>query len=312
MVGGSYGGGIQLVTAATDCRVDAIVPTIAWHSLATSLDKAEHRQVRMVGAPDQPVHLRPRRPGGHRRLPRRAARPGPSPRPRPPGSSPGARPVWSTGSPCPTLFVQGTVDTLFTLQEARRQLQVLRARASTTSMLWFCGGHGVCLTDPGDAAAARAGHAGLAEAVRATRHLGTHRARVPVRRPERHRPTPHPPTHCRHPAVHRDRLGHTGPGVDGRVGSAHLDTRRTRSSAPWWHRSRPAPATNAVDVPVPVPPVRGGRRCPAAGRSPTTGRSRPTTGPPGCSPSWWTPRPGWCWATRSPRSTSPSTGTTTR
>src|SRR6202012_4520712 len=41
MVGGSYGGGIQLVTAATDCRVDAIVPTIAWNSLLTSLDKAD-------------------------------------------------------------------------------------------------------------------------------------------------------------------------------------------------------------------------------------------------------------------------------
>ncbi len=40
MVGGSYGGGIQLVAAATDCRIDAIVPTIAWHSLVTSLDKA--------------------------------------------------------------------------------------------------------------------------------------------------------------------------------------------------------------------------------------------------------------------------------
>ena len=42
MVGGSYGGGIQLVTAAIDCRVDAIVPTIAWHSLDTSLYKARH------------------------------------------------------------------------------------------------------------------------------------------------------------------------------------------------------------------------------------------------------------------------------
>ena len=41
MVGGSYGGGIQLVAAATDCRIDAIVPTIAWHSLVTSLDKAD-------------------------------------------------------------------------------------------------------------------------------------------------------------------------------------------------------------------------------------------------------------------------------
>ena len=34
MVGASYGGGIQLVTAAIDNRIDAIVPTIAWHALA--------------------------------------------------------------------------------------------------------------------------------------------------------------------------------------------------------------------------------------------------------------------------------------
>jgi hypothetical protein len=39
MVGGSYGGGIQLVSAAIDHRIDAIVPDIAWHSLKTSLDK---------------------------------------------------------------------------------------------------------------------------------------------------------------------------------------------------------------------------------------------------------------------------------
>ncbi|HVQ52071.1 MAG TPA: CocE/NonD family hydrolase, partial [Mycobacterium sp.] len=40
MVGASYGGGIQLVTAAIDPRVDAIVPTIAWNNLNTSLDKS--------------------------------------------------------------------------------------------------------------------------------------------------------------------------------------------------------------------------------------------------------------------------------
>src|SRR5690349_21280446 len=39
MSGASYGGGIQLVTAAIDKRVDAIVPDIAWHSLTTSLYK---------------------------------------------------------------------------------------------------------------------------------------------------------------------------------------------------------------------------------------------------------------------------------
>jgi len=39
MVGGSYGGGIQLVTAAIDRRVDAMVPDIAWNSLYTALYK---------------------------------------------------------------------------------------------------------------------------------------------------------------------------------------------------------------------------------------------------------------------------------
>ena len=33
MSGASYGGGIQLVTAALDSRLDAIAPDIAWHSL---------------------------------------------------------------------------------------------------------------------------------------------------------------------------------------------------------------------------------------------------------------------------------------
>lgn len=37
MDGGSYGGGIQLRTAAVDDRLDAIVPRITWHNLARSL-----------------------------------------------------------------------------------------------------------------------------------------------------------------------------------------------------------------------------------------------------------------------------------
>src|SRR3954463_12798770 len=41
MTGVSYAGGIQLVTAARDKRIDAIVPIIAWHSLLTSLYKEE-------------------------------------------------------------------------------------------------------------------------------------------------------------------------------------------------------------------------------------------------------------------------------
>ena len=40
MSGGSYGGGIQLVMAGIDDRVDVIAPTIAWNSLVTSLFKS--------------------------------------------------------------------------------------------------------------------------------------------------------------------------------------------------------------------------------------------------------------------------------
>src|SRR5919206_802747 len=39
MAGGSYGGGIQFAAAAIDKRSDAIVPSFAWHSLLSSLDK---------------------------------------------------------------------------------------------------------------------------------------------------------------------------------------------------------------------------------------------------------------------------------
>jgi len=50
----------------------------------------------------------------------------------------------------PTLIVQGTVDTLFTLQEGVDNYEALKAYGVTTSMRWFCGGHGVCLTPAGD------------------------------------------------------------------------------------------------------------------------------------------------------------------
>src|ERR1700749_4856938 len=40
MTGVSYAGGIELVTAPRDKRIDAIAPVIAWHSLTTSLYKS--------------------------------------------------------------------------------------------------------------------------------------------------------------------------------------------------------------------------------------------------------------------------------
>ncbi len=152
MVGGSYGGGIQLVTAATDCRVDAIVPTIAWNSLATSLDKAGTYKAGWAGILTSSAstdHLDPVITG--------AAASGQST-----GTISPSELAWFTARgpaplvhriTAPTLFVQGTVDTLFPLQEAVDNYDILRATGTRTSMLWFCGGHGVCLTDPGDTAA---------------------------------------------------------------------------------------------------------------------------------------------------------------
>ena len=44
----------------------------------------------------------------------------------------------------PTFLVHGTVDTVFSLQEADATAQILIANGVPTKMLWFCGGHGVC------------------------------------------------------------------------------------------------------------------------------------------------------------------------
>jgi ABC-2 type transport system ATP-binding protein len=50
----------------------------------------------------------------------------------------------------PTFLTQGTVDTLFTLDEAVTNYAILRRNGVPTKMLWFCGGHGACLTPAGD------------------------------------------------------------------------------------------------------------------------------------------------------------------
>jgi ABC-2 type transport system ATP-binding protein len=50
----------------------------------------------------------------------------------------------------PTLLIQGTVDTLFTLQEAHENAMALIANGVPTKVLWFCGGHGACLTSTND------------------------------------------------------------------------------------------------------------------------------------------------------------------
>ncbi len=149
MVGGSYGGGIQLVTAATDCRIDAIVPTIAWHSLVTSLDKADTPKLgwsTLLSDLSSSDHVDPTVVSTQSAAEATGVIP-PSAQAWFAARGPGALVSRITA---PTLFVQGTVDTLFTLQEAVTNEAALRARGVPTSMVWFCGGHGVCLTPAGD------------------------------------------------------------------------------------------------------------------------------------------------------------------
>ena len=149
MVGGSYGGGIQLVLAAIDCRVDAIVPTIAWHSLTTSLYKAETAK---QGWGDLLYNfaksrtLDPHITSAHDSSDAT-------------GTIGAVDQAWfASRGPgdlvnkinIPTLFVQGTVDTLFTLDEAVTNYTTLKARGVPSAMIWYCGGHGVCLTKAGD------------------------------------------------------------------------------------------------------------------------------------------------------------------
>jgi len=151
MVGGSYGGGIQLVTAAIDCRVDALVPVVAWHSLGTSLYK------------DQTFKA-----GWATILSGVSATATVDPHVKSANQSATATGVLSDEDEAwfldrgpaelvgditvPTLFVAGTVDTLFTLDEDITNYRMLRDNGVPTAMYWFCGGHGVCLTDPGDPA----------------------------------------------------------------------------------------------------------------------------------------------------------------
>ncbi len=149
MTGASYGGGIQLVVAAIDCRVDAIVPTIAWHSLTTSLFKAETPKNGWAGllfALTAGHSVDPHIIDAHQASITT-------------GVVSAADRAWFAGrGPAdlvsrinvPTLIVQGTVDTLFTLDEGITNYGILRGRGVPVAMMWFCGGHGVCLTNPGD------------------------------------------------------------------------------------------------------------------------------------------------------------------
>ncbi|WNG88470.1 CocE/NonD family hydrolase [Mycobacterium sp. ITM-2016-00317] len=151
MVGASYGGGIQLAAAAIDRRIDAIVPTIAWNNLVDVL------------FPRQAVNS-----GWGTLLPTVLALTLAREHPRIfPVAIAGV--LFGYADPAdialvesfgyqdqladikiPALLIQGTVDTLFTLDQAHRNAMELIANGTTTKVLWYCGGHGACLSSFND------------------------------------------------------------------------------------------------------------------------------------------------------------------
>ncbi|OBA93644.1 hypothetical protein A5665_09255 [Mycolicibacterium fortuitum] len=151
MVGPSYGGGIQWVAAGTDNRIDAIVPTISWNSLNSSLYpneafKTSYAALLLLSLVTSGANINSQLysgilTGGLLGI-----------------LTPEQQALLAASGPtalvnkvtAPTLIIQGTVDVLFPLQQAMDNAQILDANGVPVKMVWFCGGHGNCETPPGD------------------------------------------------------------------------------------------------------------------------------------------------------------------
>ena len=145
MVGGSYGGGIQMSTV--DPRIEAIVPTIAWNSLNESLYPTDIFKTgwanvfalallttgaRVNSQVWENVIL-----GNLLGI-----------------VSESGQAVLASSGPtallnqlqAPTLLVQGTIDALFPLVQSVQNAQGILANpyGVPVKLVWFCGGHGIC------------------------------------------------------------------------------------------------------------------------------------------------------------------------
>jgi ABC-2 type transport system ATP-binding protein len=171
MAGASYGGGIQLVAAGMDHRIDAIAPTIAWNNLTTSLFQDDSIKLGwatvLIAAGVQGAIV-----------PGLGSPAGPQTGNLDPqffstvteGLANGRvseenKAYFADNGPdfllpeikAPTLIIQGTVDTLFPLDEAIRNFRGIdrnkqsprRGKGVPVKMIWFCGGHGACFTGNG-------------------------------------------------------------------------------------------------------------------------------------------------------------------
>jgi ABC-2 type transport system ATP-binding protein len=140
--GQSYGGGVSLMGAALDKRVDAIVPVITWNSLASALVpggvfKAQYAAVFFAGATQGGCRFAERVCSTYTHL----AVTG--------DASAVDKALLAQSSPAtflrtlaaPTLLIQGEDDTLFPLSESLATAKALTQQGTPVSVAWLKGGH---------------------------------------------------------------------------------------------------------------------------------------------------------------------------
>ena len=152
MVGLSYGGGIQNVSAAIDPRIRTIIPAWSWNTLNSSLYpngafKTAYGSLLLLslitsGARINPVIYQAVLLGDLLGVLTESQQAVLS------SSGPGAL---ENIINVPALFLQGTDDVLFPLQQAVTNAAILAAKGLNTKMVWTCIGHGECL-NPGSLA----------------------------------------------------------------------------------------------------------------------------------------------------------------
>ncbi len=144
MTGASYGGGIQLSTAAIDHRLDAIEPNMSWYSLVDSLYPNQVIKSGLgnllclagdaVGARYAPDLTQ---------ICASAVSGNVVPAELTAGEQASPGPLIGDIT-TPTLLLAGTVDTLFPLNGDVDTYDALRAAGAPVKMMWYCGGHGIC------------------------------------------------------------------------------------------------------------------------------------------------------------------------
>lgn len=157
MSGGSYGGGIQLMTASVDARVDAIVPEIAWNDLVQSLlpggvvkfgwgsllyasgnasatsEGLDSPAGPQTGALAPQIHQAFAESTGTNTWSDETIRWFDARSPK----------LYLRGLRAPTLIVQGVSDTLFNATQGITNYETIRALGVPAKLLLFCGGHTV-------------------------------------------------------------------------------------------------------------------------------------------------------------------------